>query len=76
MNSFCIIQVINYWSSISLNTAHQSYISMRSCSVLNLMLECLKNFTWTWIYLHACSIRVYLTAILEYKPDCSIRVYT
>ena len=25
MNSFCITQVINYWSSISLNTAHQSY---------------------------------------------------
>ena len=32
------------------------------------------------IYLHACSIRVYLTALLEYAlleyiPDCSIRVY-
>ena len=28
------------------------------------------------IFIHACSIRVYLTALLEYKPDCSIRVYT
>ena len=38
------------------------------------MLECLKNFIWTWIFT-SCSIRVYLTALLEYIPDCSIRVY-
>ena len=38
MDSFCITQVINDWSSISLNTAYQSY------KVFHLMLECLKNF--------------------------------
>ena len=45
MDSFYITQVINYWSSISLNTAHQSYNSIRSCSVLYIMLDFLKNFT-------------------------------
>ena len=72
MDSFCLTQVINYWSSISLNTAHQSYSSIRSCSALNLMLECLKNFThevplhYGHGYLHACSVRAYVTALLEY----------
>ena len=46
----------------------------RSCSVLHLMLECssLKN---GYGYLHVCSIRVYMTALLEYIRDCSIRVH-
>ena len=77
MNSFCITQVINYWSSISLNTAHQSYSSiykvMQSFAFNVGMSEKLHNYGHG--YLHACSIRVYPTALLEFIPDCAIRVY-
>ena len=51
MDSLLITPVINYWSSISLNTTHQSYCAIRSCSVLHLVLECPKNFMFLNIWI-------------------------
>ena len=76
MNSSCITQVINYWSSISLNTAHQSYSSSYKVRLSFAFIVGIyeKLHMDMDVYMHVLEY-TQLTDLLEYIPDCSIRVY-